>query len=82
MLDTEIDNIYKDKKNDYLKLFVLKNGNYAVYYYGANIFESHSKRISMIEFILQCAIKKLDKGSYDNMDYNNVDYLKNLFGFN
>lgn len=77
MLDIEIDSIYKNMKNDKLKLYKLKNGNYSVYYNGSNIFESPSLRVSKIEFILQCVRKGIGKNDSDS-----VDYLKNLFGFN
>ena len=72
--DIEIAIIYQNKKNSNIKLFKLKNGNFSVYRYGNNVYESSSERNAKIEFILVAQTENKSK------EYDFMENLNNIFG--
>lgn len=52
LTDSSLSEIYRENKNISIKLFKLKNGKFAVYKNGSNVYESISERNAKIEFIL------------------------------
>ena len=72
--DIEIAIIYQNRKNSNIKLFKLKNGNFSVYRYGNNVYESRSERNAKIEFILVAQSEKVSK------EYDFMENLNNIFG--
>src|SRR5574344_1058219 len=74
LTDTDLTIIYQNKKNSNIKLFKLKNGNFSVYRYGTNIYESISERNAKIEFILITQTENKSK------EYDFMESLNNIFG--
>ena len=72
--DIEIAIIYQNKKNSNIKLFKLKNGNFSVYRYGTNVYESRSERNAKIEFILVAQTENKSK------EYDFMENLNSIFG--
>ena len=66
--------IYQNKKNSNIKLFKLKNGNFAVYKYETNVYESNSERNAKIEFILVAQTENKSK------EYDFMENLNGIFG--
>ena len=74
LTDVDLAIIYQNKKNSNIKLFKLKNGNFSVYRYGNNIYESRSERNDKIEFILITQKEKVSK------EYDFMENLNSIFG--
>lgn len=74
LTDIDLAIIYQNKKNNNIKLFKLKNGNFSVYRYGTNIYESKSERNAKIEFILVAQTEKKSK------EYDFMENLNSIFG--
>ena len=74
LTDTDIAIIYQNKKNSSVKLFKLKNGNFSVYRYGTNVYESNSERNAKIEFILVAQTENKSK------EYDFMENLNSIFG--
>lgn len=72
--DIDIAIIYQNKKNSNIKLFKLKNGNFSVYKYGNNVYESKSERNAKIEFILVAQTENKSK------EYDFMENLNSIFG--
>ena len=72
--DIDIAIIYQNKKNSNIKLFKLKNGNFSVYKYGNNVYESRSERNAKIEFILVAQTENKSK------EYDFMENLNSIFG--
>ena len=74
LTDIDIAIIYQNKKNSNIKLFKLKNGNFSVYKYGNNVYESKSERNAKIEFILVAQTENKSK------EYDFMENLNSIFG--
>ena len=74
LTDIDLAIIYQNKKNSNIKLFKLKNGNFSVYRYGNNVYESRSERNAKIEFILITQTKNKSK------EYDFMENLNSIFG--
>jgi hypothetical protein len=74
LTDVDLAIIYQNKKNSNIKLFKLKNGNFSVYKYGNNVYESRSERNAKIEFILVAQSENVSK------KYDFMENLNNIFG--
>ena len=74
LTDIDIAIIYQNKKNSNIKLFKLKNGNFSVYKYGNNVYESRSERNAKIEFILVAQTENKSK------EYDFMENLNSIFG--
>ena len=74
LTDIDIAIIYQNKKNSSIKLFKLKNGNFAVYKYETNVYESISERNAKIEFILVTQTENKSK------EYDFMENLNSIFG--
>ena len=74
LTDIDIAIIYQNKKNSNIKLFKLKNGNFSVYSYGTNVYESRSERNAKIEFILVAQTENKSK------EYDFMENLNSIFG--
>ena len=74
LTDIDLAIIYQNKKNSNIKLFKLKNGNFSIYKYGNNIYESRSERNAKIEFILITQTEKVSK------EYDFMENLNSIFG--
>ena len=74
LTDIDLAIIYKSNKNSNIKLFKLKNGNFSVYRYGINVYESRSERNAKIEFILVTQTETKSK------EYDFMESLNNIFG--
>ena len=74
LTDIDIAIIYQNKKNSNIKLFKLKNGNFSVYRYGTNVYESRSERNAKIEFILVAQTENKSK------EYDFMENLNSIFG--
>ena len=74
LTDIDLAIIYQNKKNSNIKLFKLKNGNFSVYKYGNNVYESRSERNAKIEFILVAQSENVSK------EYDFMENLNNIFG--
>lgn len=74
LTDVDLAIIYQNKKNSNIKLFKLKNGNFSVYKYGNNIYESRSERNAKIEFILLAQTETKAK------EYDFMENLNSIFG--
>ena len=74
LTDIDLAIIYQNKKNSSVKLFKLKNGNYAIYRYGTNVYESRSERNAKIEFILVAQTENKSK------EYDFMENLNSIFG--
>ena len=74
LTDIDIAIIYQNKKNSNIKLFKLKNGNFSVYRYGNNVYESKSERSAKIEFILVAQTENKSK------EYDFMENLNSIFG--
>ena len=74
LTDIDIAIIYQNKKNSNIKLFKLKNGNFSVYKYGKNVYESRSERNAKIEFILVAQTENKSK------EYDFMENLNSIFG--
>lgn len=74
LTDIDIAIIYQNKKNSNIKLFKLKNGNFSIYRYGTNVYESRSERSAKIEFILVAQTENKSK------EYDFMENLNSIFG--
>lgn len=74
LTDVDLAIIYQNRKNSNIKLFKLKNGNFSIYRYGTNIYESRSERNAKIEFILVAQTESNAK------EYDFMENLNNIFG--
>ena len=74
LTDIDLAIIYQNKKNNNIKLFKLKNGNFSVYRYGTNVYESRSERNAKIEFILVAQTENKSK------EYGFMENLNSIFG--
>ena len=74
LTDIDIAIIYQNKKNSNIKLFKLKNGNFSIYRYGTNVYESRSERNAKIEFILVAQMENKAK------EYDFMENLNSIFG--
>ena len=74
LTDIDLAIIYQNKKNSSVKLFTLKNGNFSVYRYGTNVYESRSERNAKIEFILLVQAENKAK------EFDFMENLNNIFG--
>ena len=74
LTDIDLAIIYQNKKNSNIKLFKLKNGNFSVYKYGNNVYESISERNAKIEFILVTQTENKSK------EYDFMENLNSIFG--
>ena len=74
LTDIDLAIIYQNKKNNNIKLFKLKNGNFSVYRYGTNVYESRSERNAKIEFILVAQTENKSK------EYDFMENLNSIFG--
>ena len=74
LTDIDLAIIYQNKKNSNIKLFKLKNGNFAVYKYETNVYESNSERNAKIEFILVAQTENKSK------EYDFMENLNSIFG--
>lgn len=74
LTDVDLAIIYQNKKNGNIKLFKLKNGNFSVYKYGTNVYESRSERKAKIEFILLAQTENKSK------EYDFMENLNSIFG--
>ena len=74
LTDIDIAIIYQNKKNSNIKLFKLKNGNFSIYKYGNNVYESRSERNAKIEFILVAQTENKSK------EYDFMENLNSIFG--
>jgi hypothetical protein len=74
LTDVDLAIIYQNKKNSNIKLFKLKNGNFSVYKYGNNVYESRSERNAKIEFILVAQSENKTK------EYDFMENLNSIFG--
>ena len=74
LTDIDIAIIYQNKKNSNIKLFKLKNGNFSIYKYGNNVYESRSERNAKVEFILVAQTENKSK------EYDFMENLNSIFG--
>ena len=74
LTDIDLAIIYQNKKNSNIKLFKLKNGNFAIYKYGNNVYEGISERNAKIEFILIAQTENKSK------EYDFMENLNSIFG--
>ena len=74
LTDIDIAIIYQNKKNSSVKLFKLKNGNFSIYKYETNVYESRSERNAKIEFILVAQTENKSK------EYDFMENLNSIFG--
>ena len=74
LTDVDLAIIYQNRKNSNIKLFKLKNGNFSIYKYGNNIYESRSERNAKIEFILVTQTENVSK------EYDFMENLNSIFG--
>ena len=74
LTDIDIAIIYQNKKNSNIKLFKLKNGNFSIYKYETNVYESRSERNAKIEFILVAQTENKSK------EYDFMENLNSIFG--
>ena len=74
LTDIDLAIIYQNKKNSNIKLFKLKNGNFAVYKYETNVYESNSERNAKIKFILVAQTENKSK------EYDFMENLNSIFG--
>ena len=74
LTDVDLAIIYQNRKNSNIKLFKLKNGNFSIYKYGTNVYESISERNAKIEFILVAQSEKVSK------EYDFMENLNSIFG--
>ena len=74
LIDIDLAIIYQNKKNSNVKLFKLKNGNFSIYRYGTNVYESRSERSAKIEFILVAQTENKSK------EYDFMENLNSIFG--
>ena len=74
LTDVDLAIIYQNRKNNNIKLFKLKNGNFSVYKYGNNVYESRSERSAKIEFILVAQTENKSK------EYDFMENLNSIFG--
>ena len=74
LTDIDLAIIYQNKKNSNIKLFKLKNGNFSIYKYETNVYESMSERNAKIEFILVAQTENKSK------EYDFMENLNSIFG--
>ena len=74
LTDIDLAIIYQNKKNSNIKLFKLKNGNFAIYKYETNVYEGRSERNAKIEFILVAQTENKSK------EYDFMENLNSIFG--
>ena len=74
LTDIDLAIIYQNKKTSSVKLFKLKNGNFSIYRYGTNVYESRSERNAKIEFILVAQTENKSK------EYDFMENLNSIFG--
>lgn len=68
LIDLDLSKIYKEFKNDKIKLYKLKSGRFSIRENVSNVFESRSERDCKIEFILLCQGRDTKKENpFDNI---------------